>query len=303
MIAATAPVTRRVRAYFAPVNRAAGQPTIFDAAQSGGFALDTPPAPWADLGACAGFARRSKTVVAALRTGAPAMVQSQARTEVDASVSLEFLSWGKLQLALASGSQQMNLLATSTGAQANGSGGTALGAIPLLTTGGGSTATALNVGATQAAGFAVGDLVAVDVDYTGQTGYVGSWVSGAWVRASSDVNGDANYVRRVTLNVARVAAVSGGLLELGQALPAGISGERDAGEPDCRICRSRRRLLFPGVVGPVLPGWGAGGSHFVSLSAASADAAVERVGRGPLWVVAAREAECVIPRLADAGWK
>ncbi len=47
-----APVTRRVRAYFAPVNRAAGVPTVFDAAQMGAFALDSPPAPWVDLGWC-----------------------------------------------------------------------------------------------------------------------------------------------------------------------------------------------------------------------------------------------------------
>ena len=49
-MSAVAPVTRRVRAYFAPVNRAAGVPALFDAAQTGGFTLDAPPAPWIDLG-------------------------------------------------------------------------------------------------------------------------------------------------------------------------------------------------------------------------------------------------------------
>ena len=38
-------------------------------------------------------------------------------------MQLEFESWGKLQLALAAGSQQMNLLRTASGAAANGSGG------------------------------------------------------------------------------------------------------------------------------------------------------------------------------------
>ena len=37
---AMAPAVKRVRAYFAPVNRTAKQPTVFDPAQSGSFALD-----------------------------------------------------------------------------------------------------------------------------------------------------------------------------------------------------------------------------------------------------------------------
>ena len=75
------------------------------------------------------------------------------RSEVEATVSLEFESWGKLQLALAAGSQQMNLLVTATGAAANGSGGVAAAAVPLAA---GSTATSLNVGATAAAQFQCG---------------------------------------------------------------------------------------------------------------------------------------------------
>src|ERR1700738_4144076 len=105
-----APVTRRVRAYFAPVNRAAGVPTVFDAAQMGGFALDAPPAPWVDLGWCAGFARKGGAKGEPLRAGAPRVASSQVRTVVEATVALEFESWGKLQMALAAGSQQMNLL-------------------------------------------------------------------------------------------------------------------------------------------------------------------------------------------------
>ncbi len=45
-----APMVGRVSAYFAPVNRTAQQATIFDAAQSGAFALNSPPAPWVGLG-------------------------------------------------------------------------------------------------------------------------------------------------------------------------------------------------------------------------------------------------------------
>jgi hypothetical protein len=137
---------------------------------------------------------------------------------VEATVSLEFDRWGKLQLALAAGSQQMNLLVTAAGSAANGSGGVAAAAVPL---GAGSTAAALNVGAAAAAGFSVGGLVAVDVDYAGQMGFVGSGASGAYVRQAWDVGGDVNFVRRVTLNVGRVVGIAGGVLKLGAALLAG----------------------------------------------------------------------------------
>jgi hypothetical protein len=63
--------------------------------------------------------------------------------------------------------------------------------------------------------------VVVDVDYTGQTGFVGSPVSGAYVKAALT---DVDYVRRVSFNVARVASVATtGLagLTLADALPGG----------------------------------------------------------------------------------
>ena len=221
LVATATPVSRRVRGYFAPVNRVTVQPTIFDAAQLGRFVLGAPPSPWVDLGWCTGFKRKSATAVSPLRTGAPAVVQSQVRTELEATVELQFQSWGKLQLALTSGSQQMNLLNTAAGALVNGSGGVGATPVPLVSTGGASTATILNVGAGAAENFLPGDVVAVDVDYTGQTGYVGSGASAAWVRAAADVHGDVNYVRRVTLNVGRVLSVENGTLQLGSALLAG----------------------------------------------------------------------------------
>jgi len=219
LIAGTAPATRRVRAYFAPVNRATATPTIFDAAQNGGFELDVPPPPWVDLGWVTGFSRKCGTKVVAMRAGAPLVTQSQVRAETEATISLEFESWGKLQMALASGTQQMNLLKTVLGATANGSGGVAEATVPLNTD---STATSLDVGATAAAQFNVGDLVAVDVDYAGATGYVGSWVSAGYVKSAAAVGSNGNYVRRVTLNVGRVVSISAGVLQLGAALPAGV---------------------------------------------------------------------------------
>jgi hypothetical protein len=197
----------------------AGTPTVFDAAQMGAFALNAPPAPWLDLGWCSNFARKSETKVGTLTTGAPAVVQSQVRTQVEATVQMQFESWGKLQLALAAGSQQMNLLKTASGAAANGSGGEAAAAVPLQA---GSTATSLNVGTTAAAQFHVGDLIAVDVDYVAQVGFVGSGASAAYVSSAAAVGSDVNYVRRVSLNVGRVVAVAAGALQLGEALLAGV---------------------------------------------------------------------------------
>ncbi len=236
MLAGTAPVTRRVRAYFAPVERAVGKPTIFDPAQVGEFALDLPPAPWVDLGWCTGFSRKSGAKIAELKTGAPAVTQVQARTELEATIQLDFEQWGKLQLALSAGAEQMNLLVTAAGASANGSGGLAAGAVPLVSgTGGpagGSSATQLNVGAAAATTFSVGDMVAVDADYMGQIGFVGAGVSAAYVTAAANVGNDLHYIRRVTLNVGRVTAISGGVLTLGGTL---LAGAPVAGMQVCKL--------------------------------------------------------------------
>jgi hypothetical protein len=202
----TMPAVRQVRAYFAPVDRAAGAPTIFDAAKDGRFALDAPPAPWIDLGAVKGFTRTSETKVEPLLAGSPSAARMQVRQTLDATVRLEFMSWGKLQLALNAGSQQMNLAAGA--------------ACAVLT---GSTATCVAVGAANVSAFQVGDMVAVDVDFVpGMTGFVGSGVSGAYVSAgAAQTITDVNYTRRVTLNTGRIAALTADSLVLMEPLPAG----------------------------------------------------------------------------------
>ena len=222
LIASVAPVTRRVRAYFAPVNRGVGLATIFDASGIASFNPDAPPAPWVDLGWCSGFSRKSGTKVAALVTGAPGTAVGQVRTEIEALVALEFESWGKLQMALTAGVQQMNVLRVQAGVTANGSGGTAIAAVPLTAYSTLTTASAVDIGTTAAGGFVVGDVVAVDADYTGQTGFVGSGASGGYVKNVSSIGADLDYVRRITLNVARVTAISAGVLTLGAPLLAGI---------------------------------------------------------------------------------
>jgi hypothetical protein len=214
-VEATSPVVRRVRAFFAPVARATGQPALFDPAQLGAFVVSEPPAPWVDLGWVYGFARKCGTKVEAVRTGAPAMTQMQVRTEIEATLSLEFATWGKVQLALAAGTQQMNLLSTAPGATVAGSGGPAIAATVLQP---GSTANVLQMGA-GASGFAVGEIVAVDVDYAGSTGFVGSGVSGAYLQTTVT---DVDYVRRVTLNAAKIAAINAGVVTLETPLIAGV---------------------------------------------------------------------------------
>ncbi len=171
--------------------------------------------PWIDLGWITGFARKSATKIEPVRAGAPATPQMQSRSLIDATVAFQFASWGKLQMALAAGTQQMNLLKVQLGAAAAGSGGTAVAAVALQS---GSTATVLQLGAATA-NFAAGETVVVDVDYTGQLGFIGSGVSGAYVKTALT---DVDYVRRVSLNVARVASIANGALTLEQPLLAGV---------------------------------------------------------------------------------
>ena len=68
------PAVRRVRGYFAPVNRQTGTPTAFDASAAASFDPDAPPAPWIDLGWISGFARASETKLQTIEGGAPGTV-------------------------------------------------------------------------------------------------------------------------------------------------------------------------------------------------------------------------------------
>jgi hypothetical protein len=209
-------MTRRVRAYFAPVNRVLQQPTLFDPAISGAFSLSAPPALWIDLGWIENFVRQAGSKIIPLTGGAPATPLYQVRESTEASVSFRFKVWSKLSMALAAGAQHMNVLAAPGTGAAIGSGGKA---IPAVLVGAGSTATALVVSGTS---IGAGAIVSVDLDYLGQLGFVGTGVSAAYVKSASAVGSDVDYVRRVSFNVARVAGVSGGVLQLAQGLPAGI---------------------------------------------------------------------------------
>jgi len=137
-------------------------------------------------------------------------------------VSLRFSSWSKLTMALAAGSQHMNVIAAATPAPGSGNGSGSKGVAAVSLAASGSTATFLAMASTDAAKFTAGSLVAVDVDYSGQTGYVGSGVSAAYVASAAAVNSDPDYTRRVTFNVARVQSVSTTGVTLAQPLMAGV---------------------------------------------------------------------------------
>ena len=212
---APAPAARRVRAYFAPVNRVAQTPVLFDPSEQGRFSLDAPPAPWISLGWVQDFARKTASKSAPLMAGIPAAPLELVRETLQAQVSLQFLSWTKLTMALATGSQHMNLLASASGAGAAADGAQAAAAV---TPQSGSTSTSILLAAADAARFTAGSIVALDVDYTGQTGFVGVPVAGAYVRQALS---NVDYIRRITFNVALVAQISETGLTLAEPLPGG----------------------------------------------------------------------------------
>lgn len=216
--AAMVPISRRVRAYFAPVNRATETPALFDPGKYGAFPLDSPPPPWLDLGWIDNFQRVSLTPTEPLRAGVRGAAAAQFRGVLDARIEFDFRDWGKLQMALAGGSEHMNVLASDPSAAAQPSGGTPLAAIPVLA---GSTASEVIVGASSVSAFLPGDIIAVDADYQQQTGFVGSGISAAYVNNSADVNHDVNYIRRVTFNLGRVEQLTAVSLLLAQPLLGG----------------------------------------------------------------------------------
>jgi len=172
-----------------------------------------------DLGWIENFQRTTTSQIEPLTGGTAGAVAAQARHALGARVEFEFRDWGKLQMALAGGAEHMNVLATDASASPAGSGGIPIAAVPLQA---GSTATELVLGAGAIGGFEAGDLVACDVDYAQQIGYVGTGISGAYVQNPENVQQDVNYVRRVTFNVGRVALVTATSLLLTQPLPGGV---------------------------------------------------------------------------------
>jgi hypothetical protein len=184
----------------------------------GAFALDSPPAPWLDLGWIDNFERFYDTPTDVVRSGSGELPAAQFRGPLEARVEFDFREWGKLQMALACGSEHMNVLAPVGSATPAPSGGTPLPGVAVLA---GSTASEVVFGTGAVSSFTAGSLIAVDLDYAQQTGYVGSGIAGAYVSNPAAVNNDVNYVRRVTFNVGRVVEVTATAVVLAQPLLAG----------------------------------------------------------------------------------
>ena len=214
-IPATAPTIQSARAYFAPVNRQTQTPVIFDPSMQSAFDVDAPPAPWIDLGGIQNFSRTATSKSGNVQTGIPSAVLEQVRESVSAQVSFEFEAWTKLTMALATGAQHMNVLSSASGAGLSATGSQATSAV---TMGSGSTSTFLVLSSADAARFSAGQIVAVDADYSGQTGYVGAPIAGAYLRQPVT---DIDYIRRITFNIGMIEDVMSAGLQLAYALPGG----------------------------------------------------------------------------------
>ncbi len=156
----------------------------------------------------------------------------------------------------------MNLLSAASGGVLGADGAVAATAVVVQS---GSTGSSIVLVAADAAKFTAGSKIAVDVDYTGQTGYVGTPIAGAYVRQPLT---DVVYIRRVTYQCSARFAVSSTGLTLAEPLPAGVRcGREDAG--DCRVRGSRRRKLLSGVVGAVRDGGKPGRENLLPLPSAA----------------------------------
>lgn len=212
------PVTRFVHAFVAPVQRESNQPTIFDPAQAGSFDIENPPAPWIGLGPIEDFQRSAVDESTSVQSGTDAAVVAQFRKKLEAHVRFGFRRWGKLQLAMATGGTHWNVLASQPGRQAGPTGGEAIPALPILA---GSTATILKLDPGAESQLAVGDTVAVDLDYMQQLGYIGIGFPGAYVGNSSSIPPQTDFIRRITFNLNKVASIGPGTVALESPLPAG----------------------------------------------------------------------------------
>ncbi len=205
------------RGFFAPfVQGATPAPTLFDPARQGRFDTNAPPAGWFDLGWIDQFKRSPAGRIGQIRSGYRGAVRAQYRGEIGSSVEFEFREWGKLQMALATGTTHFNILKAASGAAEQPLGGSPTAAVAL---GSGSTASSIVLAAGGGAGFAVGQTVAVDVDFAGQTGYVGSGIQASYVAAGAV--SDVNFIRRVTFNVGVIKQITTDTLTLEQALLGG----------------------------------------------------------------------------------
>ncbi len=204
-----------IQAYFAPVDRTNAVTVPFDPGSMGRFVLKTPPLGWFSAGQVQSFKRTPQSTLTPVLSGAPAVAKVQTRTALGEEVQFELSAWSRIGMVLSAGVQTMNLLAAEVGANANPSGAPAAPAETLLS---GSTASTLQLA--PATTVQPGDIVVVDQDYAGQSGYLGTGAPGAYLANASNAI-DADFIRRVSYNVSRVLSVTSGVVVLAAPLPAG----------------------------------------------------------------------------------
>jgi hypothetical protein len=213
-----APLVEAVRAYVVPIDRNTGVTVPFDPTAQGEFDLDLPPVPFLDLGWVENFQRTSATKYETLRTGPHSLLTAQYRTQIDAGVEFDMPSWGKLQMAVAGGGQQINVLATPMSSYPQNSGGIPVPAVYVQDE---AMMYELPLAANDLENFQIGDMVAVDWDYKGQAGYVGSGAPGMYLAAALDAASHVDLIRRYTFNVSRVSNMTPYSLVLGERLIGG----------------------------------------------------------------------------------
>lgn len=242
-LAAGSLIANGIHAWFAPVDRAGGLPVLFDPASMGRFDRNTPPAGWWSAGRVLDLKRTAASTVTPVWSGAPAAVKAQVSAAIGEEVEFTLPGWTRLGMSLSSGTEVLNLFTPAGGGTTTPSGGTAALVETLLP---GSTATVLQLqaGSTVQAG----DLVVVDIDYTGQSGFLGSGGSGTYV-ASSPGSIDLHLTRRFSLNVGRVLSVDGTAATLATPLPAG--------EPTTAMRLSRLSGFTDRTGGAFVPEWSA----------------------------------------------
>ncbi len=209
------PLSHGVRAYAAPIDRNSGFSVAFDPAAQGQFDLDTPPIPFIDLGWVQNFSRKSTTKYDGLRNGPHGTLTMQYRSQPEALVDFDLQSWGKIQMAMAGGTQEMNVLATPQTSLPRGSGGDAIAASYALD---GSADYRVVLDPGELSKYKIGDMVAVDFDYTGTVGYLGSGAPAAYLTTALDPAIHKDYTRRVTFNLSRVTSKGSNQLNLAQRL-------------------------------------------------------------------------------------
>ncbi len=210
---------RRTRAYAAPVNRSTSTPTMFDPTTGLDANANEPLPPWIDLGWVDSFNYTTQSVISEVNAGDPATARMQVRQSLAATVSFNFLTWSKMSLALASGSQHFNVLAPGALLVPSGAGTTAAPALSLKSS---SSDTVIYLDDALKS-IKVGCHIVVDDDYSTQSGFIGAGLSATYLQPGAASVTDINYIRRVSFNVAQVVEVlTDGGLRLATPLIAGV---------------------------------------------------------------------------------